>query len=382
MSPIIALGYEYTRGPIIVRGKVMPGITGCTRYKEDVCFITAHDAATGKELWRTSTVARPGEPGGDTWGDLPLHVPRRQRRVDSRQLRSGRESGLLGHGAGEAVGACGSRHRRRALYTNSTLALDPDTGQMKWYYQHIPGETQDMDEVFENILIDIGGRQSLFKMGKLGDSLAARSEDRQVHPARPISAIRTSWTSIQYTARSPIDPGMIPQLGVRDRFVSEHCRLQELARDGVHPQTQRVLHSAESQLREGNVRPAREDRRRGGTGPVRRNNTIHPESDGNLGEFLAMDVTAGKMLWRQRTRRPSTPPRSRRRAAWCSSATGIGTSTSYDTQRAASLADGDCRRRLRGFRSRYSVRGRQYVAVAGWLRRRELDVADSDRADA
>ena len=55
-----------------VRGKVIAGITGCSRYKDDVCFITGHDAATGKELWRTSTVARPGEPGGDTWGDLPL----------------------------------------------------------------------------------------------------------------------------------------------------------------------------------------------------------------------------------------------------------------------------------------------------------------------
>src|SRR5262249_5661225 len=66
------LGYQYTSGPIVVRGKVITGITGCGRYKDDVCFITGHDAATGKELWRTSTIARPGEPGGDTWGDLPL----------------------------------------------------------------------------------------------------------------------------------------------------------------------------------------------------------------------------------------------------------------------------------------------------------------------
>ena len=57
------LGYEYTSGPIVVRGKVIAGMTGCTHYKEDVCFITGHDAATGKELWRTSTIARPGEPG-------------------------------------------------------------------------------------------------------------------------------------------------------------------------------------------------------------------------------------------------------------------------------------------------------------------------------
>src|SRR5207247_5643259 len=67
-----ALGYGYTSGPIVVRGKVIAGMSGCTRYKEDVCFISAHDAVTGKEVWRTSTIDRPGEPGVDTWGDLPL----------------------------------------------------------------------------------------------------------------------------------------------------------------------------------------------------------------------------------------------------------------------------------------------------------------------
>ena len=162
------LGYEYTSGPIVVRGKVIAGITGCTRYKEDVCFITGHDAATGKELWRTSTIARPGEPGGDTWGDLPLTF-----RAGGDAWISGSydpETNLVYWGTAQAKpwarvarGTDGD-----ALYTNSTLALDPDTGKMKWYYQHLPGETQDMDEVFESILIDTGGRKSLFKMGKLG----------------------------------------------------------------------------------------------------------------------------------------------------------------------------------------------------------------------
>ena len=55
-----------------------------------------------------------------------------------------------------------------ALYSNSTLAIAPDTGKVVWYYQYLPGETTDMDEVFENILVDVGPRKSLFKMGKLG----------------------------------------------------------------------------------------------------------------------------------------------------------------------------------------------------------------------
>src|SRR5262245_19051059 len=56
------LGYRYTAGPVIVKGKIIAGITGCERYKDDICFITAHDPATGKELWKTSTIQRPGDP--------------------------------------------------------------------------------------------------------------------------------------------------------------------------------------------------------------------------------------------------------------------------------------------------------------------------------
>ena len=65
-----------------------------------------------------------------------------------------------------------SRDARRtdgdALYSNSTLALDPTTGEMQWYFQHIPGDSHDMDETFERILVDYDGKQSVFSMGKLG----------------------------------------------------------------------------------------------------------------------------------------------------------------------------------------------------------------------
>src|SRR3981081_2813166 len=156
------LGYAYTSGPIVVRGKVIAGITGCTRYKEDVCFITGHDTATGKELWRTSTIARPGEPGGDTWGDLPLTF-----RAGGDAWIPGSydaETNLVYWATAQAKTWARAAHGPDgdALYTNSTLALDPDTGEIKWHYQPLPGETQDMDEVFERILIDVGGRQALF----------------------------------------------------------------------------------------------------------------------------------------------------------------------------------------------------------------------------
>ena len=59
-----ALGYRYTSGPIVVRGNIVAGMSGCERFKEDVCFISAHDADTGEQVWRTATIALPGEPGG------------------------------------------------------------------------------------------------------------------------------------------------------------------------------------------------------------------------------------------------------------------------------------------------------------------------------
>ena len=74
------------------------------------------------------------------------------------------------------------------------MALDPATGEMQWYFQHIPGDSHDMDETFERILIDYDGKQSVFSMGKLGilwelDRTPARSR------APSILATRTSSTS-------------------------------------------------------------------------------------------------------------------------------------------------------------------------------------------
>ena len=162
------LGYRYTSGAIVVSGKIVAGITGCERYKNEVCFVSAHDPDTGREVWRTSTIAGPGEPGGDTWGDLPL------------MFRAGGDAWIPGSYDADTDLMYWSTAQAKpwarvsrgtdgdALYTNSVLAIDPDTGALDWYYQFIPGESHDLDEVFESVLIDNGGRRSLFKMGKLG----------------------------------------------------------------------------------------------------------------------------------------------------------------------------------------------------------------------
>ena len=163
-------GFYQSAGPIIAGGVVVTGITGCAQFTPEGCFITGHDPDTGEELWRTSTIAQPGQPGGDTWGDLPQGV------------RGGAETWIPGSydpdlnlfyiGTAQAkpwaAVSRGLTTSDAVLYSNSTLALDPKTGEIVWYFQHVPGESLDLDTVFERVLIDIDDEKFVFTVGKDG----------------------------------------------------------------------------------------------------------------------------------------------------------------------------------------------------------------------
>ena len=163
-------GYRNSSGPIVANGRVINGINGCTRFMPDSCFITAHDATTGEELWRRLTIAAPGEPGGDSWGDLAL------------TLRGGGDSWIPGSYDPDldliywpvaqakpwVPASRGLTVYDPALYTNSTLALNPNDGSIEWYRQHVPGEALDLDEAFEQVLVDSSGRKALLTIGKHG----------------------------------------------------------------------------------------------------------------------------------------------------------------------------------------------------------------------
>ena len=355
------LGYEYTSGPIVVRGKVIAGMTGCSRYKEDVCFISGHDAATGKELWRTSTVARPDEPGGDTWGELPL------------MFRAGSDAWIPGSYDPDANlvywGTAQAKPWARvvrgtdgaALYTNSTLALDPDTGKMKWYYQHIPGETQDMDEVFESILIDVGGRPSLFKMGKLG--ILWQLDRKTGAFVRATDLGYQNILDVDQSGKVTYRPGMIPKLGEQISFCPSTAGFKSWRAMAFNPQTNALYVPMNLNCEIATFGPTAKVAGGGGTGPVRRKNTKHPQSDGNLGEFLALDVTSGKILWRHRTPSPSN-------TAALATAGGVVFGGDWDRHMYAyDAATGKVLWQTRlptsaqGFPITYLANGKQYVAM-------------------
>jgi len=145
---------QQTAGPIIADGKIISG-RGCEpEGGPDACVITAHDARTGKELWRTRTIPRPGEPGGDTWGNVPdegrWHVGTWMVPSYDPELKLVYFGTSVTSPAPKfALGGNDNTY----LYHNSTLALDVNTGKIVWHYQHVV-DNWDLDHPFERILVD------------------------------------------------------------------------------------------------------------------------------------------------------------------------------------------------------------------------------------
>jgi len=141
-------------GPIIANGKIISGRQCQPGATHEGCIITAHDAKTGKEIWRARTIPRPGEPGDETWGGVPMEE---RWHVGTWMVPSyDPELNLIYIGTSVTIPApkfiLGGNDNKH-LYHNCTLALDADTGKIVWYYQHIV-DHWDLDHPFERILVD------------------------------------------------------------------------------------------------------------------------------------------------------------------------------------------------------------------------------------
>ena len=144
----------HSSGPIIADGKVISGRSCRPRGGPDSCVIVAHDARTGEELWRRSTIPRPGEPGDETWGGVPweerIHVGTWMPASYDPELRLIYQGTSVTSPAQKFfLGGTENTH----LYHNSTLAVDVDTGAIRWYYQHL-NDHWDLDHPFERMLVD------------------------------------------------------------------------------------------------------------------------------------------------------------------------------------------------------------------------------------
>jgi alcohol dehydrogenase (cytochrome c) len=352
----------YSAPALVVRGKVISGLQGCEYFYQQKCAITAHDAGTGKELWRTSTIAAPGEPGGDSWGDVPL------------LYRAGADAWITGSYDpalnliywSTAQAKPWSRAARGtdgdALYSNTVLALDPETGKIVWHNQLLPGETHDMDEVFENILVDVGPRKSLFKMGKLGILWQLDRQSGNFVSAQDLgfqNLVRVDRNTGKVTYR----PGMIPALGQLIEFCPSTAGFKSWRAMAFHPETRAFYIPLLLTCEKGSFTDVKKVEGGGGLGQGRRQDSYHPESPDNLAQFVAMDSATGRLLWIQRQRAPFNT---------AALTTGGGLVfvgdwnryiNAYDTASGKLLWQNRVTTSPQGFPITYAVGGRQYVAV-------------------
>ena len=144
----------HSSGPIVADGKMISGRSCRPAGGPESCVVVAHNAKTGEEVWRRRTVPAPGEPGDETWGEVPfeqrIHVGTWMPPSYDPEL------GLIYQGTSVTspapkflLGGTELAH----LYHNSTLALDVDTGDIRWYYQHL-NDHWDLDHPFERLLVD------------------------------------------------------------------------------------------------------------------------------------------------------------------------------------------------------------------------------------
>jgi alcohol dehydrogenase (cytochrome c) len=303
-------GWGLSGGPLVARGKVMQGING---QAPGGAYIVALDADTGEEAWRFYTIARPGEPGGNTWNGLPLEA-----RSGGSVWTAGSydaELGLAFFGPAptydtgplrDPVGKPGITND--ALYTDSTLALNPETGKLVWYYQHVQNDQWDYDWAFERQIVELpvdgsktkvvvtGGKEAVFD---ILDAASGRYIDSiDVGIQNFITAIDPE------TGKKTIDPDLIPS---RERAVTV-CPHAGGAKSwipaSIDPDTGVLYEPLVESCQD--LTPVPEGERGGLSTGVRFSLRPMPNSDGRYGRLQAIDLKTGETLWTDRHRAPQT----------------------------------------------------------------------------
>jgi len=295
-------------GPLIAKGKVIQGVSNCHVAYAGGCFIVALDAETGNEAWRFYTIARPGTPGGDSWNGAPL-----DQRYGASVWDAGSydpELDLVYFGVGQTYktatllqGGTGAPGSADGLYTDTTLALKPETGELVWHFQHFHRDVWDLDWAFERTLttltVDGAKRRTVTTAGKLGifDTLDAATGK---YLFSIDSGLQNLVKSIDpKTGDKIIDPKFTPEANVEKLVCTSAIGGRNYPATSFNPATGILYVPLNEACMNFEWTP-------GGPFDVRIPTRQRPDSDGNIGRIQAIDLASRKTLWTRRQRAPES----------------------------------------------------------------------------
>jgi alcohol dehydrogenase (cytochrome c) len=295
------LGYYMTLAPLVVRGKVMVGVSGGELGIRG--FVQAFDAETGKSVWKTYTVPGPGEAGNETWpndtwktGAVPIWITGSY----DPQLN------LTYWGTGNAGPFIGEVRSGDNLYANSVIALNADTGELKAYHQYHWNDSWDWDEVSAPILMDVqrNGRSIKALVHAARDGylwLLDRSAGKISFVYAEPYVRQNVFTKLDpETGRPTYDPQRIPGIGRRAEFCPSVWGGKDWPPAAYNPKTGYLYIPANENL--CSALTGKQETYQPGQlyiGVDFSNIELLPQDEAkeHIGELQAWDMNAGKKVW-------------------------------------------------------------------------------------
>ena len=325
-------GITHSSGAMVVNGTVLAGRACFPTAIPTRCFISAHDAENGEELWRFYTAAGADDPGGDTWGNVPT-VDRIHVSAWGTPGSYDPELGLIYWGF--AVPMPYTRIMRHGawdvgdstpceLYTNSTVAVGVETGELEWYYQHLPCDDWDQDFVQERTLIDTVVSPDPEAVMWINPSVAGTAEERKIavtlgepgglfvldrETGEFLWATPLPYESTERFVIRDIDPATgqvfinmdLVAREVGDQFIICGHNVKGWWSWSYSPETGLLY----IPINRSCLNQTANERTRTGTGPRFTQPEPGLEEDGHLTEVRALDISTGREVWRYSQRAPN-----------------------------------------------------------------------------
>jgi alcohol dehydrogenase (cytochrome c) len=348
-------GYSFTLAPLVIKNLVLVGVSGGEYGIRG--FIDAYDAATGERKWRFYTIPGKGEPGNETWegeswkiGGSPAWITGTyDPETNTTFWTTGNPSP-----SNRGIGRAGDN-----LYSNSLLALDPDTGKLKWYFQFTRHDEHDYDATQVPVMIDDGGQKLIAQANRNGFFYLIDRTDGKFVLAT--SYAKVSWSKEKDANGRPIPSADSSPTPDGNRVCPGAAGATNWMSPTYDPQTKLFYVTAREQCDVFSTAPQPYD-----AGHAYYGSAYFPNEDAEpfYGALRALDLKTGKTAWEWKHVSPTW-------SGVLSTAGGVvftgdaeGNFIALDAKSGKPLWHFQCGASVYSSPMTYAVDGKQYVIVA------------------